>query len=215
MASLQRSGHSSSSPPLAILRLARTSFCAVTVSGSTNARAIFRVVRPHSARNARATCADCASAGWQHVNIRLKRSSGLAPAATSCSSVAGASSAANNPSLSVYVRRSCLSRSSAQRRENAPAVTTVQGFKCACQHPDLLFPSVPRGPSPRQFDSDLSQGLVLRLRPYLDGSVRSGRNLGYIDQIVAAQLFFGFRERAVRRERLAVPNAHGCCRGNG
>src|SRR5260370_715450 len=59
-----------------ILRLARTSRCAIVGAGTRNARAISSVVRPHSERSESATCASVASPGWQQVQIRRTRSPG-------------------------------------------------------------------------------------------------------------------------------------------
>ncbi len=62
----------------AILRLARTSRCAIVGSLTRNARAISPVVRPPSVRSVSATRAGIASAGWQHVKISRSRSSSTA-----------------------------------------------------------------------------------------------------------------------------------------
>ena len=59
-------------PAARIFRFARTSRCAIVASGTRNARAISSVVSPPSVRSVSATCASSASAGWQHVNIRLE-----------------------------------------------------------------------------------------------------------------------------------------------
>ena len=45
--------------------------------GTRNARAISSVSRPHRVRRVSATCASGASAGWQQVKIRRRRSSGI------------------------------------------------------------------------------------------------------------------------------------------
>ena len=65
-----------------ILRFARTSRCAIVGGGTRNARAISSVDSPHSVRSDSATCASGASAGWQQVKIRRRRSSGTAASAS-------------------------------------------------------------------------------------------------------------------------------------
>ena len=62
-------------PASLILRLARTSRCAMVVSGTRKARAISGVDRPPSSRSVSATWAAGASAGWQQVKISRSRSS--------------------------------------------------------------------------------------------------------------------------------------------
>src|SRR6185312_13961412 len=69
-----------------ILRLARTSRCAIVASETRNARAISPVESPPSERRISATCASSPSAGWAHVKISSRRSSG------NCSSTSGSSS---------------------------------------------------------------------------------------------------------------------------
>ena len=59
-----------------IFRLARVIRCAIVVSGTRNARAIWAVVRPHTTRRVSAICACRGSAGWQQVKISRSRSSG-------------------------------------------------------------------------------------------------------------------------------------------
>ena len=61
-----------------IFALARTMRWAMVASGTTKARAISGVERPPSRRSVSATRAAGASAGWQHVKIRRRRSSGTA-----------------------------------------------------------------------------------------------------------------------------------------
>ena len=61
-----------------ILRFARTMRCAIVGSATRNAAAISAVVKPATARSVRATCASCASAGWQHVKISRSLSSASA-----------------------------------------------------------------------------------------------------------------------------------------
>ena len=61
-----------------ILRFARTSRCAIVGGGTRKARAISSVDSPQSVRSDKATCASGASAGWQQVKIRRRRSSGTA-----------------------------------------------------------------------------------------------------------------------------------------
>src|SRR6476646_7417945 len=76
-----------------ILPLARTSRWAIVGSGTRKARAISAVVRPPNSRSVSATRALGASAGWQHVKIRRRRSSGTAPSSTGGSSRACSSAA--------------------------------------------------------------------------------------------------------------------------
>src|ERR671935_131539 len=56
-----------------ILFFARTIRCASVGGGVRKARAISSVVRPHTSRSVSATCASCASAGWQQVKMRRSR----------------------------------------------------------------------------------------------------------------------------------------------
>src|SRR5213593_1397272 len=60
-----------------ILPFARTSRCAMVAVGTRNARAISSVSRPPSVRRVSATWASSASAGWQQVKMRRRRSSGI------------------------------------------------------------------------------------------------------------------------------------------
>ena len=59
-----------------IFCLARVIRCAIVVSWTRNARAIWAVVRPHTTRSVSAICACRGSAGWQQVKISRSRSSG-------------------------------------------------------------------------------------------------------------------------------------------
>ncbi len=59
-----------------IFCLARTSRFAIVCSGTRKARAISSVVSPPRVRSVSATCASTTSAGWQHVKMSSKRSSG-------------------------------------------------------------------------------------------------------------------------------------------
>ncbi len=70
-----------------IFALARSSRCAIVVSGQRKARAISAVVRPPSNRSVSATCDGVASAGWQQVKIRRNRSSRTAPSSIGSSGV--------------------------------------------------------------------------------------------------------------------------------
>ena len=58
-------------------RFARTSRWATVASGTTSALATSGTVSPPTIRSVRATCASGASAGWQHVKISRRRSSGI------------------------------------------------------------------------------------------------------------------------------------------
>ena len=71
-----------------ILRLARTSRCAMVASGTRNAREISAVSRPPSRRRVSATWASTASAGWQQVNMSRSRSSCTGPTSSTGSSPA-------------------------------------------------------------------------------------------------------------------------------
>ena len=106
-------------PASRILPFARTSRCAIVDSGTRNARAISAVVKPPSRRRVRATCTAVASAGWQHVKIRRRRSS-----CTACSS--GGSSAGT----SSRIASSWRSAREASRRKRSMArlraVVTIQ-----------------------------------------------------------------------------------------
>ena len=59
----------------------------MVASGTRNARAISVVDSPPSSRRVRATCAACASAGWQQVKISRSRSSRTATSAAGSSGV--------------------------------------------------------------------------------------------------------------------------------
>ena len=72
-------------PAALIFRLARTSRLAIVGSGTRKARAISSVVSPPSVRSVSATCASTASAGWQHVKMSSRRSSGKVVLFTSSS----------------------------------------------------------------------------------------------------------------------------------
>src|SRR5438045_693588 len=61
-----------------IVRVSRTGRCVMVVVGNRNARAISSVSSPQSVRNVSATWASGASAGWQQVKIKRRRSSGIA-----------------------------------------------------------------------------------------------------------------------------------------
>ena len=69
------SGTVSEIPAVTILRLARTIRWASVVSLARNARAIWGVVRPTTARRVSASRASGASAGWQHAKSSASRSS--------------------------------------------------------------------------------------------------------------------------------------------
>src|SRR5205809_5276285 len=58
-----------------IFAFARTMRCASVEGGVRNACATSSVVKPHTSRSVRATCASGDKAGWQHVKIRRSRSS--------------------------------------------------------------------------------------------------------------------------------------------
>src|SRR5439155_1788628 len=66
-------------PASLIFRLARTSRWAMVGSEDRKARAISRVVSPPRVRRVNATRDSMGRAGWQHVNIRRSRSSGIPP----------------------------------------------------------------------------------------------------------------------------------------
>ena len=77
-------------PAPRILRLARTSRCAIAASATRKACAISPVVSPPTSRRVNATRLSAASAGWQHVKTSARRSSGIAltsssSAGSSCS----------------------------------------------------------------------------------------------------------------------------------
>ncbi len=69
-------------PATTILRLARTIRWAIVCSLTRNARAIWSVVRPTTARRVRATRASTARAGWQQPNSSGNRSSGASACPT-------------------------------------------------------------------------------------------------------------------------------------
>ena len=95
-----------------IFAFARTSRCAIVAVGNMNAPAISSVVNPQTVRKVSATCASAASAGWQQVKIRRKRSSGTAHSSVIPGSpdFSGAVRAANSVSFSAKrVRRRILS----------------------------------------------------------------------------------------------------------
>src|SRR2546423_14596959 len=69
-----------------IFFLARVTLAAIVGSGTRKACAISVVVSPHTSRRVSATWASLARAGWQQVNTRRRRSSGI----TSSSPGAGA-----------------------------------------------------------------------------------------------------------------------------
>ncbi len=91
----------------------------MVASGTRKARAISVVVKPPSVRRVRATWASLASAGWQQVNISLRRSSAIALISTSSGSGAASSSAwaarcfwsrwASRRSRSMALRRAVVS----------------------------------------------------------------------------------------------------------
>ena len=116
------SGIRSGIPAAPILRLARTIRCATVGSALSVARAICAVVRPHTARRVRASCASGESAGWQHPNSSGSRSSASASPAAIGSTTSGSASSA---SLSRY-RFSRRSRSRALCR--AAWVSQPPGF---------------------------------------------------------------------------------------
>ncbi len=60
-------------PAARIWALARLIRWAIVASGTRNARAIWAVVRPPTARSVRATCDAGVSAGWQHRNSSAQR----------------------------------------------------------------------------------------------------------------------------------------------
>ncbi len=60
-----------------IFFLARVTRAAMVGSETRKAWAISAVDRPHTSRRVRATWASRASAGWQQVNTRRSRSSGI------------------------------------------------------------------------------------------------------------------------------------------
>ncbi len=107
-----------------ILRLARTIRCAMVGSDPRNAAAISCVVKPATARSVSATCASWASAGWQQVKMRRRRSSASAGSA-------GTADRSNSATFSAY-RRSRRSRSIARRRavvmSHAPGLS---GMPCS------------------------------------------------------------------------------------
>ena len=112
-------------PASLILRLARTSRCAMVASGTRKARAISPVVSPPSVRRVRATCASAESAGWQQVKMSSSRSSGMVvPAIVS----AATSGVASRWALAARVRsrRMRLSaRLRAVRASQAPGLAGV------------------------------------------------------------------------------------------
>jgi hypothetical protein len=69
-------------PASRIFPFARTTRCAIVVSGTRKARAISAVFKPPSSLSVNATCASGDSAGWQQVNINRSRSSCTASSGT-------------------------------------------------------------------------------------------------------------------------------------
>jgi hypothetical protein len=105
-----------------ILRVARTSRCAMVSGVVRNARAISSVVSPPSVRRVRATCASSASAGWQQVNRRRKRSS------RSSSGSAGSWAATAPADTAVAARRRTWRRRIASMiRRRATATNQARG----------------------------------------------------------------------------------------
>jgi hypothetical protein len=90
-------------PASRIFRFARTSRCASVASGTRKARATSSVCRPPTSRSVSATCDSTASAGWQHVKTRLRRSSGI-ELKSSSSSVRSSSSRVRSSVLRARVR---------------------------------------------------------------------------------------------------------------
>jgi hypothetical protein len=64
-------------PVALILALARDNRRLIVSSETRNARAIFAVVKPPSVRSVSVTCASNDRAGWQQVNISLRRSASV------------------------------------------------------------------------------------------------------------------------------------------
>src|SRR5436309_6808838 len=101
-----------------MVRLARTSRCAVVGSGTRKARAISAVDRPATSLSVSAARLSGGSPGWEHVKINRSRSSAIA----SGSLTSGISSSAPSPvsyasaSERAPARRSRRRRSSARRR---------------------------------------------------------------------------------------------------
>jgi hypothetical protein len=93
-----------------ILPFARTSRWAIVAVGTRKARAISSVSRPPSVRRVRATCASGASAGWQQVKIRRRRSSGISPGSRGAGAAALASVTASASSFEIS--RACRRRRS-------------------------------------------------------------------------------------------------------
>src|SRR4051794_20077706 len=222
-------------PAALILRLARTSRCAIVASGTRNARAISSVVRPPSVRSVSATCASVASAGWQQVKTSSSRSSlKVGSSSMSSSAVAGASSSCAF-SASVRSRRM---RSIALLR--AVAISHARGFagapsrgqrSAAVANASWAASSAssksPRRPtrvaSTRPHSSRKARSisaLVLHERADLDGSAQACRRdpsrqldrgvevVGLVD-VVAAELLLRLGERAVGGERAPVLDAYG------
>src|SRR5947207_5384277 len=105
-----------------ILRLARARRVAIVGSVTRKERATSLVVRPPRRRSVSATCASVESAGWQHVKMRLRRSSctGLVSSGWLRSSPSGVS-------MATSLRSSCP-RASRRRRSMARlrAVIVIQ-----------------------------------------------------------------------------------------
>ncbi|WP_368073153.1 hypothetical protein [Streptomyces sp. SolWspMP-sol7th] len=81
-------------PSFLICCLAREMRRLIDACGTMKARAISSVVSPPTARRVSATCEDCVSTGWQHMNRRIRVSSSAET--TSSSSGAGASDASGS-----------------------------------------------------------------------------------------------------------------------
>ena len=114
-------------PALRILRLARTSRCAIVGSGTRNARAISAVVSPASVRSVSATCASTDSAGWQHVKISRRRSSST-PLSSESARVASGRRRARRPPAA-WRRPSLARRSRSSARLRAVVVSHAPGLR--------------------------------------------------------------------------------------
>src|SRR3989454_9214461 len=117
-------------PASLIFRLARTSRWAMVGSEERKARAISRVVRPPSVRSVSATRDSMGRAGWQQVNMRRSRSSGIPPATpfTVPSSSRFASRDSRSARILVFSRRVRSRRSRSMALLRAVRVIHAPGF---------------------------------------------------------------------------------------
>src|SRR5579872_1980236 len=213
-------------PAARILAFARTSRCAIVSSLTRNARATAAVGSEQTVRRVSATCASSASAGWQQVKISRSRSSSPNAAAASSVSTGAAwrSISTSDASCSCFERKAILRRiwSSARRRPTAISQARgLSGGASAQASAAAAKASSTQAAAPATLIRPAS-AIHRPDRPHLDRTVLGGGDLGGdadrlvqvlgLDQVVAAELFAGLGERAVRGQRLAVADPH---RGGG